>query len=252
MRRHGSRRRLRARQNRFVAGAVVLATGLGVLGTFVAPAAAQDGCVTVDLATSGEKLDLLTNLAKRFGDADDNEVDGRCIDVNVFKVASGGGELLLENDWPKPKANGPRPVIWSPSASTWGAVLNQRRTEAGKSAMAPTAKAFMLTPLVIAMPKPMAEALGWPADADRLRRRARARAGPGRLGGARSPRVGPVPLRQDQPELLDQRPRRDGRAVLRGDGQDAATSPSRTSRGPTSRRSRAASSRRSSTTATRR
>jgi len=153
---------MRTRRRTFVACAVALGTAAGALTSFVAPAAAQDDCITVDLATSGEKLDLLTSLAKRFAASDDNEVNGRCIDINVFKVASGGSELLLENDWPKPKANGPRPVIWSPSASTWGAVLNQRRAEDGKNAMAPTAKAFMLTPLVIAMPKPMAEALGWP------------------------------------------------------------------------------------------
>jgi Ca-activated chloride channel family protein len=53
-------------------------------------------------------------------------------------------------------------VIWSPAASTWGAVVNQRRAAAGKSELAPPGTSFMLTPLVIAMPEPMAQALGWP------------------------------------------------------------------------------------------
>ncbi len=55
-------------------------------------------------------------------------------------------------------------MIWSPSASTWGAVLDQRRADAGKTPYVTTpGTSFMLTPLVIAMPKPMADALGYPA-----------------------------------------------------------------------------------------
>jgi Ca-activated chloride channel family protein len=43
-------------------------------------------------------------------------------------------------------------------------VVNQRRADQGQPALAPAdAKPFQLTPLVIAMPRPMAEALGWPA-----------------------------------------------------------------------------------------
>ena len=64
--------------------------------------------------------------------------------------------------------------MWSPSASSWGAVVNERLAQKQQPAIVPTdAKPFMLTPLVIAMPKPMAEALGYPEDADRLRRPAR-------------------------------------------------------------------------------
>jgi Ca-activated chloride channel family protein len=138
----------------FVAGAFVAVTA--------APASAGGGCTTVDIASSPEKLTLLTDLAKRFEDSDEAEVDGKCVRVKVQKVSSGAGATLLAAGWPKPKANGPRPVIWSPAASTWSAVVNQRRADAGKPAIAPPATSFMLTPLVIAMPKPMAEAIGWP------------------------------------------------------------------------------------------
>src|SRR5690606_29929519 len=48
--------------------------------------------------------------------------------------------------------------------STWGAVLDQHLDEAGQPPMAGDATPFMLTPLVIAMPRPMAEALGWPDE----------------------------------------------------------------------------------------
>jgi Ca-activated chloride channel family protein len=128
----------------------------------VSPAVAQNGCIGVDMEVSPEKVDLLTDLAKRFNDSDRANVDDECIAVRVTRKSSGEGASLLAEDWPDPKANGPRPVVWSPAASAWGEVVNQRRADQGKNAIAPTGKPFMLTPLVIAMPQPMAEALGYP------------------------------------------------------------------------------------------
>jgi Ca-activated chloride channel homolog len=126
------------------------------------PAVARSGCIAVDMEVSPEKVDLLTDLTKRFNDSDRANVDDECIAVRVTKKSSGEGASLLSDDWPEPKANGPRPVIWSPAASAWGEVVNQRRADQGKKAVLPTGKPFMLTPLVIAMPQPMAEALGYP------------------------------------------------------------------------------------------
>jgi Ca-activated chloride channel family protein len=72
----------------------------------------------------------------------------------------------LVDGWRDEATEGPRPVIWSPAAGSWGAVLNQRLADKGEAAMAPAgARSFMLTPLVIAMPRPMAQALGWPDTA---------------------------------------------------------------------------------------
>jgi Ca-activated chloride channel family protein len=56
-------------------------------------------------------------------------------------------------------------VIWSPASSAWAAILNQRLAAKGEKAMAVKPTPFMLTPLVIGMPRPMAEALGWPGKA---------------------------------------------------------------------------------------
>jgi Ca-activated chloride channel family protein len=122
------------------------------------------GCTTVPLATSPEKLDLLTELANNFNDdGDANKVDGKCSFVRVTKVSSGVAASLLSDGWTDEDANGPEPVIWSPSASSWGAVVNERLARKQETAIVPSdAKPFMLTPLVIAMPKPMAEALGYP------------------------------------------------------------------------------------------
>jgi Ca-activated chloride channel homolog len=145
----------------------LLATSL-LAGAFVTTgtgaAQAADGCVTVNIASSPEKLELLTDLAKQFGRSDEATVNGKCVTVKIQKQSSGAAASLLAADWPKPAKNGVRPVIWSPSASSWGAVLDQRRAVAGKPPYVTTpGKSFMLTPLVIAMPKPMADVLGYPA-----------------------------------------------------------------------------------------
>jgi Ca-activated chloride channel family protein len=120
-------------------------------------------CVTVDVASSPEKLELLGDLAESFNESDAARLaNDDCAFVRVQNKSSGAAEQLLANGWDE-SVEGPRPVIWSPAASTWGQVLNQHLSEEGQPAMAPTdAASFMLTPLVIAMPQPMAEALGWP------------------------------------------------------------------------------------------
>lgn len=117
-------------------------------------------CIQVDAAVSSEKIDLLGDLADDFNDSGAT-VDGTCIDVEVQKVASGVAAERLADGWDT-ATDGPRPVIWSPASSAWGQILNQRLSTAGKPAMATDPVSFMNTPLVIAMPRPMAEALGWP------------------------------------------------------------------------------------------
>ncbi len=118
------------------------------------------GCTAVDVAVSPEKFELLTDLARRFNGSAAARIDAGCAFVRVQRVSSGVGMQLLTDDWPDEAANGPRPVVWSPASSAWAAILNFRRS--GRPAIAPRGEPFMLTPLVIAMPKPMAEALGWP------------------------------------------------------------------------------------------
>ncbi len=115
-------------------------------------------CITVEMAVSPEKVTVLTELANTFNDADTSKIDGTCIFVRPNRKSSGAAAQLLVKGWPDPANNGPQPVIWSPAASGWGAVVNERTN----SNIAPPGEPFMLTPLVIAMPKPMADALDYP------------------------------------------------------------------------------------------
>ncbi|HEY7564714.1 MAG TPA: extracellular solute-binding protein [Acidimicrobiia bacterium] len=119
------------------------------------------GCVEVPVATSPEKFTLLTGLAETFN-AEGQEFDGECAVITVYRVSSGAAARMLSEGWPTDGSAGPAPVLWSPAASSWGAVVNQRLADAGQAPIANDFERIMLTPLVLAMPRPMAEALGWP------------------------------------------------------------------------------------------
>lgn len=154
--------------------AALLSTGCSAARELVGQGGASEGaagglgdpgdCITVDMAVSSEKIDLLSELAGEFNASDQAAVDGRCVFVRPASKASGLAMQLLARDWPDEAAEGPRPVIWSPASSAWGAILNQSRADAGMAEMTRTGTPFMLSPLVIAMPEPMAEALGYPDE----------------------------------------------------------------------------------------
>jgi Ca-activated chloride channel family protein len=141
--------------------ALVACTSGGTAKVSDDPATADVGkCVAVDVVVSPEKYTLMVELAKAFNGAKDAKVAGQCIVARPRRVSSGSAAQLLVDGWPDPATNGVPPVVWSPAASAWGAIVNQR---AGR-VVAPPARPFMVTPLVLAMPKPMADALGYPAN----------------------------------------------------------------------------------------
>jgi Ca-activated chloride channel family protein len=120
-------------------------------------------CIVADLSVSPEKLDLLTQLAGEFNESPDAHVGDECVFARVQSKSSGGAAQLLATGWDE-DVDGPRPVIWSPAASTWGSVLDQQLETQGDAPMTGDFVSFQLTPLVIAMPRPMAVALGWPEE----------------------------------------------------------------------------------------
>ncbi|MFV0257303.1 MAG: extracellular solute-binding protein [Acidimicrobiales bacterium] len=117
-------------------------------------------CVAVDIVVSSEKTDLMTALGEEFNRSGATTADGSCIEVWTATMASGQATTRLAEGWDI-DADGPAPVIWSPASSTWGAVLGQRT---GGTPLVTDGVPMMVTPLVIAMPRPMAEALGWPEE----------------------------------------------------------------------------------------
>ncbi len=130
-------------------------------GSGLPDATVPAGCVEIPAAVSSEKVTLLTSLAEAFN-ATDPTVDGQCVAVTIQRQASGKATSLLAEGWPEDGSEGPAPVLWSPASSAWGAVLNHRLEQQGQAPMAGEFERIMLTPLVLAMPRPLAEALGWP------------------------------------------------------------------------------------------
>ncbi|MGQ9482698.1 extracellular solute-binding protein [Chloroflexus sp.] len=107
--------------------------------------------VTIPIAYSPEKEKWLTEQIARF-----NEqrviVNDRRVVVEGINKSSGAARTEIKNGTLQV-------TVWSPSASTWLEVLKQ---ETGNQNVAISNKPLVLTPVVIAMWKPMAEAMGWP------------------------------------------------------------------------------------------
>jgi Ca-activated chloride channel family protein len=156
--------RWRATACLLLAGALTACVGGNPRETQSVAVLQEGDCIVVDVAVSSEKIDLLVDLAEQFNGSDEAEIDGRCVEVRPVTKASGLSTSLLAQGWPDPAGDGPAPVLWSPASSAWSAILNQRLAENGQPAMAPPSEPFMLSPLVIAMPRPMAEALGHPDE----------------------------------------------------------------------------------------
>jgi Ca-activated chloride channel family protein len=112
------------------------------------------------VAASSEKAAVMSQLAARYATAG-RTVNGACFEVTVNSVASGTAESDLAAGW-DPSADGPAPDAWTPAASTWLSLL--RSDLNGKTDPLPSEapQSVTSTPLVLAMPEPMARAMGWP------------------------------------------------------------------------------------------
>lgn len=116
-------------------------------GTPQAPANA----LKISIAYSPEKETWLLERIAAFNNTR-TQVNGKPVFVEGSNVSSGAARTQIKNG----QLN---VTIWSPSASTWLEVLKQ---ESGNPNIARSARPLVLTPVVISMWKPMAEAMGYP------------------------------------------------------------------------------------------
>lgn len=116
------------------------------------PACAGPVQASLNVASSQDKDALMINAA---ADYRSHLVNGLCMDVTVKTQNSGAAMVKLGQNWP----DDDRPDVWSPASSLWLPLARARGTK-----LLPEASAgqFIASPLVVAMPQPMAEALGWP------------------------------------------------------------------------------------------
>src|SRR3954469_19830368 len=112
---------------------------------------APSGAVKIDIVYSPEKEKMLVPLIAKFN-GEKHEVDGKQLFVTGTNVSSGEAKTKIVKGQLKP-------TVWSPSSSFWGRLAN---LETDSGLVADENPSIVRTPLVIAMWKPMAQALGWP------------------------------------------------------------------------------------------
>ncbi len=120
-------------------------------GTSTTTTSVPADAISVDLVYSPEKEPLLVDAIATFN-AKNVTVDGRHVVVVGKVVSSGTAYTNITKGTLKP-------TIWSPSSSFWGRLANYTTKS---DLFADKNVSFVRTPLVIAMWKEQAQALGWP------------------------------------------------------------------------------------------
>jgi Ca-activated chloride channel homolog len=121
--------------------------------------ACSSPAVTLTVAASVDKPKQLAELANGYGA---HEANGQCVKVDVTSVDSGTAMAALARGWTE--KDGRKPDVWSPAASVWLPLAKQLATPETKALFPAedSGPAIMTSPSIIAMPEPMARALGWP------------------------------------------------------------------------------------------
>lgn len=122
------------------------------------PACSGPATAQLQIVSSPDKSALLADLASQYAP---RESHGQCLQVVVRAVASGSAMAALASGWTE--SEGPRPDVWSPASAVWLPLARQRASASAAPLLpAQPGPAIVTTPLTIAMPEPMARALGWP------------------------------------------------------------------------------------------
>lgn len=119
-------------------------------------------CETVTVVSSTEKSTLLTSLADAYNRDGKGATDAGCYTISVKPLASGAASEALASGWDANRY-GPQPDVWTPASSVWQKITEEDATKEDQpQPIVANEGSIAQTPLVIAMPKPMAEALGYP------------------------------------------------------------------------------------------
>jgi Ca-activated chloride channel homolog len=165
--RHLAQRRRRGPSALLVAACVLLVLALGIGGFLflvdrsATSAACPSGSMRLQVAASPDQADVMAQAAAEYG-RQRPTVNDRCVDVAVRAVDSVEATGGLVTGWDE-AALGPRPDVWVPASSAWALQVQLKRQATKQTDLIPYERPKVATtPMVFAMPKPMAEALGWP------------------------------------------------------------------------------------------
>jgi Ca-activated chloride channel homolog len=165
--RHLAQRRRRRPTALLAAACILLVVALGI-GGFMAffnqPAqslACREGSLPLQVVVSPDQAGVVSQAAAEY-ERRRTAVDGRCVDVQVRGTDSAEAAGALAGGWDE-ATNGQRPDVWVPSSSVWAQQVALRQQATKQQVLIPLEyPKVATTPMVMAMPKPMAEALGWP------------------------------------------------------------------------------------------
>jgi Ca-activated chloride channel family protein len=146
--------RMRFRTLSIVTILSLLLSSCGALGNII-PA----DSVTVSIVYGSEKQAWLEPLIQRFNDAQNKTSEGKTIVVEATAMGSiESVRGIIEGTL--------QPTVWSPASSVYIPVANSEWKKIhADDLVTGTPKDLVLSPVVIAMWRPMAQALGWPDTA---------------------------------------------------------------------------------------
>ncbi|GAC1613330.1 MAG: substrate-binding and VWA domain-containing protein [Candidatus Dormibacteraceae bacterium] len=127
---------------------------------------------------------------------------GHAADCPVRLLAKPPGEVAaaLARGW-KPELDGPAPTVWLPGSSAWLAIERDQAPTGQTEVLGAGNPSFAQSPLVLAMPLPMAQALGWPQSEIGFSDLAGIGVDPAGWGRAGHPEWGPLRLGKTNPTL---------------------------------------------------
>jgi Ca-activated chloride channel homolog len=165
--RHLAQRRRRRPTALLAAACVLLVLALGIGGFvlfFNQPAkslACRSGSLPLHVVVSPDQAGVITQAAAEY-ERRRPAVDDRCVEIQVRGIDSVEAAGALSTGWDE-STQGPRPDVWVPASSTWALQVALRQQASRQAVLIPFEyPKVATTPMVMAMPKPMAEALGWP------------------------------------------------------------------------------------------
>jgi len=137
---------------------VLLLSGLSFGYVWFAGRGCDGAPTTITVLASPDQFNTMSSLARQWQQAEP-EVDGKCVGAVVERKESADVAAALGPSWDA-RRDGARPDVWAPDSSAWLLVAADRPDAAGM--IPPNPAHLASSPVVIAMPKPMAEALKWP------------------------------------------------------------------------------------------
>jgi Ca-activated chloride channel homolog len=136
---------------------VAVAAGGGVYGYQQFLADRCSGDVTATIVAAPSTAPLLEELGKNWAETSPN-VDGHCGKITVTPAASDKVANALSGVWPSEL--GQQPDVWVPESSAW---FRSAQTGDAEAILPDLQPSVARSPVVLAMPKAMAQALGWPS-----------------------------------------------------------------------------------------